>query len=384
MVIEGEHSDGGGVAHVQPFRKLCKALKEFPNDRVIDSVKFHHFEMRTDSNTTSMVESAIKNKRIVSLDFERCFGCTPLVSKFLESNESCENLSVDCGVLSGSTSAQRFANAVRDHSTLEKVDLINCEWNGNDDKFTMTMEAQKDKTELKFKKDWHMYEGETMKEVHLIPSILATNPKLQRLELEGAEMIVSTWNRSRDDPPVDRFEIIRNFANALSTNTNLKELIFHKNDMNKEAEQILLKAIYDDTSLNSIASSNHTCQVAINEGKVWSGSERAYKLVIRKINAEYEWVQGDDGQGGIARKSKLLHAAGAFNEEGIVVQHFLDLPLELVPKLLEFAQYVRFLEHYDTVTQLAFKNVYELMKNIVAPLLPTPGKQLKRKREDTA
>ena len=384
MVIEGEHHDGGGVAHVQPFRKLCKALREFPNDRVIDSVKFHHFEMRTDSNTISMVESAIMNKRIVSLDFESCLGHneggTLLVSKFLESNASCENVSVDCGVLSGSTSAQRFANALRDHSTLSKVDLINCEWNGNDDKFTMTMEALKDKSELKIKKDYHFYEGEKMKEVHVIPGILAANPLLQRLELEGAEMIVSTWSRSRDDPPADRYAIIRNFANSLSTNTHLKELVFNKNDMNREAEQILLKAIYDDTSLNAIARSNHTCQVAINEGKVWP--ER--KLVIRKINAEYKWVQGDDGQGGVAKKSKLLHAVGAFNEEGINVQHFLDMPLELVPKLLEFAQYVRFLEDDDKVSQLAFKNVYELMKNIVAPLLPTPGKQLKRKREDSA
>ena len=35
-----------GVSHVDRFQQFCTALEQFPSDRPIDSIKFHHFEIR--------------------------------------------------------------------------------------------------------------------------------------------------------------------------------------------------------------------------------------------------------------------------------------------------------------------------------------------------
>ena len=133
--------------------------------------------------------------------------------------------------------------------------------------------------------------------------------------------MLGDWRREEGD----RYEIVKNFAAALSTNSNLKELILH--DLNRGGEKILLKAIYNDTSLNTLALSNHTCIISV--------PCRTGRWKLEKLNEDYEWVQGEDGEDGIAQKSKLLHAVGTFNEESINVQHLLDLPLELVPKALQ-------------------------------------------------
>ena len=45
MTIEDHCGDdySSGVSFNEPFRKLCKTLEQLPDDRVIDSIKFHHF-----------------------------------------------------------------------------------------------------------------------------------------------------------------------------------------------------------------------------------------------------------------------------------------------------------------------------------------------------
>ena len=111
-------------------------------------------------------------------------------------------------------------------------------------------------------------------------------------------------------------------------------------------------------------------------------------MQAKKLNEEYDWVQGDDGLGRIARKSKLLCAAGTFNDECVNIRHFVEVKLELVPRVLEFMQDVNFVGcrvDMDRLQRLALKNIFELMKNIAAPLLPTQKKgksNLKRKIGD--
>lgn len=357
-----------GVSSSQPFRKLCKALGQLPDDRDIDSIKFHHFEMNPGGRTLSMVKSSIMNKRIRSLDIANC--CTSIVSEFMETNQTLEDLRVDCGILGGDK-AQRFSDAIRGHLTLEKVSLVNCEL--NEQTTSVFLEAVKDKREVAIKREYSYALDNKWKQAHTIPSVLATNPPLQKLCIQGAEML-GDWHRREEG--YDRYEVIKNFAAALSTNSHLKELILH--DLNRDGEKILLKAIYDDDSLDSLALSNHTCIISV--------PCRTNNRELEKLNKDYEWVQGGDGEDGIAQKSKLLHAVGAFNEESISVQHLLDLPLELVPRTLQFLQDMNCFEEIDNdkLSRLAFKNVFELMKNVVAPLLPTPQQVvLKKRKRDT-
>ncbi|KAK1742309.1 hypothetical protein QTG54_006874 [Skeletonema marinoi] len=361
------------------FDHLCDVLETMvPDNRVIDSVKFHHFLIKSDE-MINKVESAIKTKHIKELEFERCFDYNhpsrkgiDLVSRLLEGNQNLEKLTVDVGILN-----TNFTNALRDHPTLETLDLANFDFGFRDEQFEALMEAVKDKSDVSIRHEGHS--DCNLEIAHLITPVLATNPQLQKLRLRGVELL----NRRRARPGEDEYAILKSFARALSTNSNLKQLTLDGIRW-EEQTQILLRAIYDDSSLNTLAMSDHTCQIFIDDGN----SNPTFK----SISEDYKWIQG--GETSIARKSKLLCAIGTFDESCIDVKRVSEGPSELLPKLipmmLEFVQGVHIFEQIDNakLERLAFKNVYELMRNIVAPsLLPTHDPHdiqtcgLKRKRD---
>jgi hypothetical protein len=261
-----------------------------------------------------------------------------------------EKLTVDVGILNAG-----FTNALRDHPTLETLDLANFSF--SDRQFVALMEAVKDKSDVSIR-----YEGHSdgnMEIAHLIPPVLATNPQLQKFRLRGAVLTNFHFR-----PGEDEYAILKSFARALSTNSNLKQLTL---DCGIAGKEILLKAIYDDSSLDALAMSNHTCRILVDSGGTWSNP------TFKSISEDYKWIQG--GETSIARKSKLLYAIGTFDESCIDVKRVSEGPSELLPKLipmmLDFVQGVHIFEQIDTakLDRLAFKNVYELMRNIVAPSL---------------
>jgi hypothetical protein len=362
-----------GCAYEQ-FDKLCYALETLPNSRVIDSLKFHGFHITSDQ-MISKVESAIETKQIKQLEFKRCFDwnirATGVVSRLLEGNQSLEKLTVDVGILSTG-----FTNALRNHPTLETLDLA--DFSFTDQGFEALMEAVKDKSDVTIR-----YEGHhdcRMKIAHLIPPVLATNPQLQKFRLRGAELSTPSYGRNLK-PGEDEYAVLNSFALALSTNSNLKQLTL---DASGWMNKFLLKAIYNNTSLNALAMSNHTCRILMDSGS-------RFNPTFKSINEDYEWIQGGDTS--IARKSKLLYAIGTFDESSIDVKRFSEGPSELLhkllPMMLAFVQGVHVFEQIDTgkLERLAFKNVFELMRNIVAPLLlptrdhPDQAGGLKRKRD---
>ena len=359
------------------FDKMCDALEALPDSRVIDSVKFHHFHIKSD-RMISKIESAIKTKHIKELEFEKCFDINHpsrkgmnLVSRMLEGNQNLEKLTVDVGILN-----TNFTNALRDHPTLETLDLAN--FDVRDDQF----EAVKDKSDVSIRHEGHS--DCDLEIAHLITPVLATNPQLQKLRLRGVELR-NRRNRRHVRPGEGDYAILKSFARALSTNSNLKQLTLDISHW-EEPTKILLKAIYDDSSLNDLAMSNHTCRILRDDGN----SNPTFK----SISEDYKWIQG--GETSISRKSKLLCAIGTFDESCIDLKRFSEGPSDsellpkLIPMMLEFVQGVHIFEQIDNakLERLAFKNVYELMRNIVAPsLLPTydhHGSQaggMKRKRD---
>ena len=89
--------------------------------------------------------------------------------------------------------------------------------------------------------------GMSSREAPIIAEHLASNPPLARLFLKA--------NRFDDtDAAV--------LANSLSSNTNLRVLNIEQNNVKEEGRLVLLRAIFDVTSLASCAASNHTCNVS--------------------------------------------------------------------------------------------------------------------------
>ncbi|KAL9186889.1 hypothetical protein ACHAXT_010609 [Thalassiosira profunda] len=145
----------------------------------------------------------------------------------------------------------------------------------------------------------------TMGDTH-IPDYLASNPPLRSLALGKNKL---------DDN--DAMLI----AEALKRNTNLRYLWLDGNEITEVGQNALQNAMYDNTSLNSVADSNHTCLVACDF------SATAVTNICSKDSQKN-------------RRSKIYCLLSTRNREKTNVHHF-DVEfddgnsLKLVPKVLE-------------------------------------------------
>jgi len=185
----------------------------------------------------------------------------------------------------------------------------------------------------------------------------STNARLERITLEYWEYIAN------EDENSERLLFFKDLAKSLKTNTNLKELTI-LSSLPEEGKCALWGAIYDDTSMNTIVESNHTCSIHC---KTWDFASRS------RIDIPYPglWTQGvRESSPESSLESKLRYALGA-NQDGPLNVHYLnEIPRGLMPKVIQFVQpvFVTGLDN-DTVARISLKNVFELMRNCMAPLL---------------
>ena len=133
---------------------------------------------------------------------------------------------------------------------------------------------------------------------------MAANPPLEVLRL--------TNNHLDDNDAVM-------IARALKQNTNLDILCIDQNDITDTGRDAIRTAIFDSTSLNAMADSNHSCRIM------------GIKDFYVKNN-----VGGDSN---VNRGRKIYSLLSSWHKEGVNVRHlnseFDDDELKLVPKVLE-------------------------------------------------
>ena len=140
-------------------------------------------------------------------------------------------------------------------------------------------------------------------------------------------------------------------ARALKQNTNLRRLHLGQNDITETGCVALRNTIYDSTSLNAVAASNHTCCI---EGIDLDGINR--------------YVDSPE----VNRGRKIYSLLSSRNREGNNVYHldaeFEDDSLKLVPKVLESVNiYARHSYRADTVPPLSI--MYEILRSWKMPNL---------------
>ncbi len=173
----------------------------------------------------------------------------------------------------------------------------------------------------------------------LLPDFLATNPRLILLDLSG--------NEFNDNDAVF-------IANALRSNTTLKRLVIEVGD---DGNETLRVAVCDESSLNSVADSNHSCSIETEYGV--DGNETD----SREIN----------------RSRKIYSLLASRHETMSNVQHFGDIDVKLLPKILAAVQkYSNMNVAWDTsycVDVKALSIVYEVMRrwDKVSPLYKSLG-----------
>ena len=185
---------------------------------------------------------------------------------------------------------------ITDHPKLDKLELDECFGegiNGHEMLCSIMTAGREILTSIDLSSNHISTRGSTF-----ISDFLAANPILETLIL-----IDNNLNN------IDATSI----ASALKRNTNLRFLNIDDNQNITEEEgwDALRKAEFDPTSLNSAAVSNHTCYID-------GASEFNYKRFEPKA----------------LRQKKIYNVLSERNRECSNVQHFGDLPVEILPEML--------------------------------------------------
>ena len=143
-----------------------------------------------------------------------------------------------------------------------------------------------------------------------IPDFLGENPILESLDL--------TDNELDDDDAIL-------VATSLNHNTKLRSLKMDGNNITGVGWEALSKAVFDKTSLNSAADSNHTCNIDFPLNLKYD--------LVREINGEESSEHYYDPD--YVRKKKIYNVLSARNRSRSIVDHFdEDMPVELLPGML--------------------------------------------------
>lgn len=195
-----------------------------------------------------------------------------------------------------------LSQVISDHPSLRVLELTRCfDPNINPVSLNSLLSASKGLKSLNLAENSISSGGSSM-----IADCIATNPVLQELFLCD--------NSLNDDDA-------RIIANSLMTNTNLWKLDLKGNKFGRSGCDALLKAIFNHDSLNSVSSSNHTCDIFVSR----------YKIPC--VNG---FIPGGEAAAITAKKFALI----APPDDDVVNVHYLlsAAPPELMHKVLEFVQ----------------------------------------------
>ena len=184
------------------------------------------------------------------------------------------------------------------------------------------------------------------------------------------------------------------FSSALKSNSHLFALDLSDNDLSEQGEKVILKAVFDTTSLNSLVDCNHTCCV-------WTLGDDVDENDLPDLESELIIINGNlNGNGEdvsiqtpIEKKIRMKVVLALCRVDGGLFDLLLldDLPLQLMPRVFELIQehtVVRKDDHKYGNKKLekeALSRLFHILRGWHLPLLfdnlhILPTRKSKRKR----
>ena len=120
------------------------------------------------------------------------------------------------------------------------------------------------------------------------------------------------------------------FASALKLNKTLTLLNLKKNDISQKGLDVLKKSLFDESSLNAMADSNHKCRILVPKDDGNKGID-----FIESINNPGVPTSASN----FGRKNKIVTMMFKTEKGCFDLRHYEDLRVELFPDVLSFIQY---------------------------------------------
>lgn len=145
------------------------------------------------------------------------------------------------------------------------------------------------------------------------------------------------------------------FADALRKNKNLKLMYLSNNNIFEQGRRALLSAIFDNSSLNSVYESNHTCELNFDG---LNNLHQEMMLINNFTDAETN------------RKRKIVTALHDATDDNSYFNVSDDVPIEFMPDVLELMQYgVRKYRNSSLLYNQCFNLMFGVLRIWKMPLL---------------
>jgi len=297
------------------WQKLAKALHGRTNTKVLNI-----FCISLPTPVLDIMLPAIQSMNLSKLSLNcTCLGTGGFMkfSSFLGYNTSLKRivLSEYDDRIDDLSVATSLSNAIKSHPILERVSFVGCGLN-NADTLRIILEGCK-----RLNRVFIMNAGLKSECVGIISEFISKN--------YPTETIMLNYNKISDNDTVL-------LASAIKMNTNLRQLDVRDNDITEEGEKILLKALFDPTSMDSVVDSNHMCMTYTYDiSNASLISQRQRPLLETEV---FKIILDDDMSIQKKIRKKVVLALSGVYGCHFDLSHFNDLPLQLMPRVLELIQ----------------------------------------------
>jgi len=311
------------MPHWMEFAKALEQYSFFLNHSVHkkDNSELHLDGMDLPPDVVYMLSNALESthfKHFVLKDNNFGQNGIDFALKYLKTNIVMEEFTLINNTINNMDDIDKLCQIVETHPSIENIQLPGCK--GEDingyEMLTRIVTAGKNKLKLiNLAGNNILTEGGTST---YISDFLATNPIIHTLLLEK--------NQLNDHDAIG-------IASALENNTNLRFLDLTNNNITKIGWKALRKAELDDTSLNAAAAdSNHTCVIRYPP----EGSDAIEGRNIREMNGDGNC--GTTFSAKHVRQKKIYSVLSSRNRDCSNVKHFEDIPVEILPDMLDSVQ----------------------------------------------
>ena len=151
-------------------------------------------------------------------------------------------------------------------------------------------------------------------------------------------------------------------ASALKNNTHLRRVNLAHNDITEAGDKTILNAVFDQTSMDSIIESNHTCVIYAWDSKNKESLSKRSDLELESLCINEDDISTKQK----IRKKVVLALCGGADGSLFDLSHLNDLPLQLMPRVLELIQ------KHTKLRTMAVKNIpKQLDKDALSRLFHT-------------
>ncbi|KAL9187503.1 hypothetical protein ACHAXT_001606 [Thalassiosira profunda] len=217
-----------------------------------------------------------------------------ILADLVGSSRHLEAFSLMANPINDLPAAGTLSRALLSAPRLQKVDLTRCNLGDNPDILSVILQSNAKGIGLQ-------QNGIGSAGAEVIAQYIERNPRTWNIDLYG--------NALGDNDAIL-------IAEALKKNNKLYGMQLEGNRFTVAGAKSLMSAIFDASSLNSIAESNHTCNLRL--------FSIGPQTLLSRINFEFD------------RKKKVLVALQSKSDA--LLRYLMDVPVELMPRVLEFVQ----------------------------------------------